>query len=134
MTTIYSQIREIAKPIIQAYQTDVTVHDRRDVSKMVSGDTAVWAVRSHGSHLIHISMHGDAMTNATAESLCNGLKYFDAVTSVFVNEDGAPDWYFLEALARKGHGHVFKIDAQNARQFFVDRINAIESAIKKIVA
>ncbi len=125
--TLYQKIKRIARPVVKAYHDDITVHDRAACARMKHGSTAVWMCRSHGSHFIHVAMHGDTVSRETLESLRNGLNWFDAVAKVFGNEDGANNWYLLEQTGET----VTPLTAIEARQLFVDRIRALGTAVER---
>ncbi|MGI9504283.1 MAG: hypothetical protein ACR2RE_14645 [Geminicoccaceae bacterium] len=124
--TIYQKIKRIAAPVVRAYQTDLTTHDRRACRQMKDGDTAVWCCRECGTHFIWIAQAGDTVSGDTLESLRNALNWFDAVADVFGNEDGCSQWYLLEKIGDA----VVPMSASKARELFVRRIKALELAIK----
>ena len=125
--TLYQKIKRIARPVVQHYHTDLTVHDRRTLRTMKLGEIAMWSCRTHGTHFIWLSRKDDKADHATVESCRNALNYFDAVAKVFGNEDGSDQWYLLE---KTGDG-VIPMTAEQARGHFVRRINCISDLVKR---
>jgi hypothetical protein len=123
--TVYQKIKRIAVPIVKAYQTDITIHDRKSCAAMKPGETALWSCRSHGSHFVGLAKSTDTVSRDTVESLRKALNYFDAVAKVFGNQDGSDIWYFIE---RTGEA-VWPLTATEARQHFVNRIDHFMAAI-----
>ena len=131
MNTLYSKILKLSKPITQAYHSDITVHDKATLGKMVVGSLIVWTPVYHGSHLTWVSQPDDTLHTNTLESLRHRLNHFDAVADVFGNADGALVWYMLECtkVKRTAYGHVIKIEAADARELILMRIRDLERAL-----
>ncbi len=128
--TIYQKLKRIAKPVIKAYHTDLTVHDLKTLRAMKDGEIAFWSCRTHGTHFIWLSRKSDRADQITVESCRNALNYFDAVAKVFGNEDGADQWYLLE---KTGNG-IIPMTAEQAREHFVRRIHCISDMVQRQAA
>ena len=125
--TIYQKIKHIAAKVVEHYKEDVTVHDLRLCNGMVPGNVAIWCPRQCGSHFTWLNHAEDAVDADTLESLRLRLNYWDAVDSTHDNVQ----WYVLECVGKKRHGHVFSIDTAKARQMFVDKINAVSAEMDR---
>ena len=55
MTTIMERLEEIAKPIIKAYHSDLTTHDRRAFERADPGDVLIWFPRECGTHMMWVT-------------------------------------------------------------------------------
>ncbi len=129
--TLYQRIKRHSHGILKHYDTDLTKHDRNSCASMVPGTSALWSVRSHGTHFVWLAHESDQIDRATLESLRNRLNHFDAVANVFGNEDGSDTWYCLECVGTKQNGTVFKLDAKDAREVMLKRIKSFERELER---
>ena len=130
MFTIYQKIKRLARPVMESYFTDLTIHDRQACANLVPGSVALWSPRKYGSHLLRVSEPVEEVTAQTVRTAQSRLVYFDAVAEVF----GTTDWYMLECVSRARYGHVVEIDSQTARQLLLDRIEALTCAVRRAAA
>lgn len=128
--TIYQKLRRIAAKTVQHYTTDITVHDRAHCNDLMPGSLAIWTPRSHGSHFVWLKHPTDKQDFETVESLRDRLNWLDAVNDTF----GNAQWYMLECIGQKRHGHVYKVETSYARNLFVERIKTLETAMQRQAA
>jgi hypothetical protein len=124
MKTIYQKIKRLAAPVVEAYETDLTEHDRAACFNLVPGAVALWSPRQHGTHFLRVSQPVEAIEAQTVRTAASTLEYFDAVATVF----GDRQWYVLECVARPRRGHVFPVDTMAARALLVDHLAAVTRA------
>lgn len=132
--TLYQQIKRHSRGTLEHYQTDLTAHDRHSCASMKPGTSALWTVRNMGTHFVWVNHGSDEMNRTTLESLRCRLNYFDAVASVFGNEDGSDTWYMLECLGKAQNGTSFKLSANDARDIMLRRIKSYERELERRAA
>lgn len=107
---IYPQLEEVALPYLVDYVTDLTVHDAKICRVLESGDAAMYAIRSSGTHFCTYRNACNCDTAQAASMARRGLDHVDAVH--FVARDAR--WYRIECTA-PGIGMVTPIAFSDAR-------------------
>jgi hypothetical protein len=52
LSAIFSQMSDIARPIVQAFLTDLTTHDRATLERMADGELFMWIPYRSGTHMV----------------------------------------------------------------------------------
>jgi hypothetical protein len=107
---IYPQLGAIALPHLVAYVTDLTRHDAAICRALETGDAAMYAIRSYGTHFCTYRKTSDTDPGDAANTARKALHHVDAVQ--FVARDAR--WYHVECTAA-AIGTVRPISFSDAR-------------------
>lgn len=130
MTTLYSQLRRIARPVVKHYLTDLTIHDRLLCDGINPGESVLWMPRESGTQWVWVCHGEDRVDVATRDSLKARLSLFDEAERLFGAQFGER-WYMLECLGKKRHGTVFALSASEARKMLTGRLESVERGLER---